>query len=252
MNDWSSTFLFHWSGQCLFFIPSQVGNSVPNRTLRDPKFFGPLAHALGSAIFFQNSIISSVYRLFTNSGPSAIPRLIVSVYIYAINAVFWAWGLAHVSVKSFKTVRPTFADLDASASVMFPPRLRWIAAPRLHPAPCHIWLGFAQSMLKFPVSNQLGVKAPTGFRSAFFQRAFQYRFGDAAITPAIPPWPRLGRTVKAYNRPPSKLLPRQILGTIGQYNTLSHHLLTLDSWLGLGSCLQHGSSLPPNYTRGAL
>jgi hypothetical protein len=66
--------------------------------------------------------------------PSAIARLIVPVVVDAINCQA-RWSFTHIGEKVLEAVKPTFADSDASPTVMFEKAFVWVAASRPHVHP---------------------------------------------------------------------------------------------------------------------
>lgn len=81
-----------------------------------PSEFGPCANGHTHSVEIDHPVGTSVVHLLNCGCPSAIPRFVVSVVVYAINRVADAWPLAHVSEECFK-VLPSLAYLDAATPV---------------------------------------------------------------------------------------------------------------------------------------
>lgn len=65
---------------------------------------------------------SSVHRLLHPGGPSAVARLVIAIYVDAIDAVFLAWAFSHVFKEILKPAlsQPSIADFDTPSTVGIP------------------------------------------------------------------------------------------------------------------------------------
>lgn len=62
------------------------------------------------------NVVDSICALFFLGCPSAIPRLIISIIIFSVDAVKLAWSRPHISNKVFK-LPPSLANLNSPAMI---------------------------------------------------------------------------------------------------------------------------------------
>lgn len=67
-------------------------------------------------------VIPAVVLLFLVGDPPAVPRLVVSVYVYAVNGEVVSVPVGHCPIsESLEAVQPLSADRDSAAAVIVPP-----------------------------------------------------------------------------------------------------------------------------------
>lgn len=86
------------------------------------------------SIYRHPSGRSRISRLLYSGGPSAISRLVVSVWVDSINRVLWGGLRPHVALKGPK-VHPRITHRDTPSSVVLPLLEIRIETPSFHPKP---------------------------------------------------------------------------------------------------------------------
>lgn len=118
------------------------------------------------AIYSFINVIHSIGALFFRGRPSAISRLIISIIIFSVNTVKFAWSWPHVSNEVFKS-SPSLANLNASAMMAMVFRMVSCTSYK-HSSPYFILSGLAHavSSLCYRVSCRklFCSLATTGFR----------------------------------------------------------------------------------------
>lgn len=141
--------------------------------MRDSSNSRPFGYCMTYSIALHFNIFASVIRLFFWKSPSAIFRLIVTIIVNSINAVFGSGRLSHIGKEVIKHM-PAFANCNPSASVI-PIALRfWIFASVQNCKPCPV--DFCSS---FFMSD---AQASTGFNFPLSQMLRFNRFRVAAFT----------------------------------------------------------------------
>ena len=82
----------------------------------------------------DNSVVASVILLINHQSPFAIGQFIIAVIINPFYRMFFGWRKSHIFQKIFKYF-PSFAYLNASGTVRFPPRCAGGRTPSNHVAP---------------------------------------------------------------------------------------------------------------------
>jgi len=247
MKTQLTTLLPSWSGQHLIIAPPQY-NPFVKSSFWDTCFRCPLIYALRFIAKLQYPVIPSVSSLLSRRCPSTVARFIIAVHIISINAVLRRGRFSHVGKKRLKAVSPSIANFNSPPAVVFPFFGRWVAASSFHVRPRPISFCPSHSML-FSGPRFFITQASARQCIARLESISPKSFFGSTVAPAIPARSRPCRSCEGYNRKPSKLLPRQVFDTLGRYNIFSHCLFTVGNWLGLDSCLPHGSRLSFNYTK---
>lgn len=84
----------------------------------DIKFSRPFRNGVRFAVACNEVISSRVTALFELCSPAAIFGRVVTVVVNPVYRMFRRWSQAHVFTKSLKTIDPTFANCNASASIV--------------------------------------------------------------------------------------------------------------------------------------
>lgn len=121
-------------------------HSVPDGVLASSNLFGPSFYAHRAAAICKPPVIAFVILLFLISRPSAIIRRIAFLVVNAINGVFLARWLSHISKKVLKTVPPAFAHANPFGTIFQIPWISAVIASRNHPSPDSIDSGLAHIM----------------------------------------------------------------------------------------------------------
>lgn len=234
-----------WSRQCIVSAPS-LGYSVTQRARLHAYFFGPLRNAFCLFVIGHKYVSRRIPALLFRCGPSAVLGSVIPVAVDSVNAVFRGGRFSHVFQEIFKLV-PAFADLYPSAPINFPLSRLGVETSSFHPGPRPVNPCSKHSMLW---SADM-MRASTGICVARQQRIGSNYLCGATVTEAFPDRhdvALLNAACVPRDKKPSKLLPRQIFDSLGQYNIFSHSLFTLGNWLDAWLCLQHGHALSFNYT----
>lgn len=101
------------------------------------------------------AVWASVSELLAPCDPAAISRFVWAIVINAVDGVAGRWLRPHVGQERLE-VAPALTDSDASATVVRPATVVWVAAPRLHRAPTIVlWaLGALRGMPVNPVDRR--------------------------------------------------------------------------------------------------
>lgn len=123
----------------LLIAKTKVVNPVPDRSVPEIQFSKPLIEQFCLPSVFNKNAGAPVDGLFLHVGPAAIARLIATIVVYAINAVFGRWARAHVRIEILKFL--------PSARSIKTKRLRvWVLTSLAHQSPSHVFGGFVQTV----------------------------------------------------------------------------------------------------------
>lgn len=97
----------------------------------------PVLQALGFAVDVYKHIVSSVAILHRSCRPAAVTRLVVAIYINAVNRVFAVRSFANISQEVLKLL-PAVANRDTSTSIVLVRRFGWPGAAGSHGKPASV------------------------------------------------------------------------------------------------------------------
>jgi hypothetical protein len=193
-------------------IPS-LAQPLQESAVIDAGAFGKLRNVYSGSIGTINvSMSAPIVRLLNACRPSAIARLVVCIYINAINRVIFGWGAAHVSQKILIPI-PARADLYTSAAITW---IAWgflVVAALAHTGPSSVFLGLCAA---FSVrSLDLAVKAPqatTAFCVAVLECSAMHETALTTITQAVPSEKSAARAIRSLGNDGkhSEFLPNKV------------------------------------------
>lgn len=185
-----------WFVQSAFRCPPAI-NTQFQRVSRYPDMPCPIRQGSGFPVVLDAMVRAVIVRLLHHSRPAAVAWFVISVYVNAIERVTRR-ALAHIQKKGLERVRPPFAHLDTSATVIGVARHFAIRASGFSSGPRTIRSGVPLSVrLKTSVIH-LALQAPAAFRES--GRAF------AAAFPHSPILVPLGCLSGSYHREASECL----------------------------------------------
>lgn len=162
------------------------------------------------SIYRHRDVVAFVLSaLLRRSRPSAIRRLIISVWIKPVDRVLRCRFSSHVSEEILKRVSPPVANLNTSAS---PPRIVLVPsaiAAFLHLQPGHILRRFAASRLSMSGAHSRQLffsEASARVRASATKIGSGHTFGASAIALAKPK----STVLFCQNNQSSKALPTEI------------------------------------------
>jgi hypothetical protein len=132
--------------ECSFYRPTIFRNSFTYSTIRQIKFITPLAHGHGFAFITDYLIASSIIRLLFLNAPYYIARLIISIVIYTLYAMFFARPFANIIKERLKGLIPWFMKFNPSAAISFIWLRFWVIATGFYCFPCLIFSRIALTM----------------------------------------------------------------------------------------------------------
>jgi hypothetical protein len=109
-------------------------------------FPGPFAKAFCFGSDFNPYVSSSVGCLNICGFPAAIRWFVISIYVYAFNAVFVRWFLPHVAQERIKGISPFVTYDYASFAVTVVSRIVRVVASRNHGTPSSVLGAFGPSV----------------------------------------------------------------------------------------------------------
>lgn len=121
--------------------------------------FNPLIQGKRQALKSEKNGVSSINVLFFPRGPFAVFWAIVSVYVASLQGKV-VWTFSHVLQKIFKTIQPSFAYLNTTATICSKMAIFGIATSALHATPCSVFLGVSAAMSKINISRFFSMDAP--------------------------------------------------------------------------------------------
>lgn len=175
-------------GRCcqrLFDAPTSV-DAVTKSADGNANLPGPLGHSQVFPLKLKSVIMARVVVLLLTCTPLAIAWLIVTIIIYALYTVLRPWFWPHISVEVFKTISPTFANLNTPITIILIAYLVWIFATRFDSAPSYVFSRIAQTMLCVSLLQHFCVGASTGLCSFFDKTSTQSYKKLFAVTLAKP------------------------------------------------------------------
>lgn len=172
----------HWLKDRLLDIPA-LGKTLKNALVRNAANTGPLANALGFAVYRKVFGVPLVVRLLKDGCPAAVFGAVRSIIVDAIKGMTFR-RLSHVG-KEIGEVQPAVTDLDSATSIRMVKLVGRALAPVFHLAPNSVKLA-----VRSPVSS---LSVSGGFVS------------QAAARPSVV---GLAQIATINNRIPSAIAPR--------------------------------------------
>ena len=153
------------------------------------KRFRPFGERLGLAERMDEYAVALVSGLFRWSGPAAVIRAIVGIYVNAVNRVGAGWCGSHVGKEVLKLV-PLLANLDSAPAVVWVILAAGIVAALHHVCPGLVFLGLlpdaGMAVRGVGFRSSLPLKASARPRMPVGQlRSINNGFGSA-LAPAAP------------------------------------------------------------------
>lgn len=169
-------------GKSVFYAHSIDAPSSPKPGVTYPVLLDELAHRHFSPVVFKEYVRSFVKLLFGARRPSAISRLVVSVYVYAIKLVRVGGAWAYIIKERLKIVRPPVAYFDASPAVKAVVLVLWVATPLLHVSPAGVLTRAASTMR----GEELTTVAAAAFYFPEPELLASGFYLHSALTPTLP------------------------------------------------------------------
>lgn len=152
------------SGQGFVNCPT-LRQSRNDRSTRDTCAPGPILDAHGLAIHGEKARFARVQNLLSARSPSAVVRRIRAVVVDAVDRMVLRWPRTHVGKKVSERVAPTFADENASASVVGIGDVVPVVAASVHGHPRQMFRRVCQTVRSRGANKSLAPKAATTPRS---------------------------------------------------------------------------------------
>lgn len=172
-------------GKGSFNWPSEQQASF-QRPWLEASFAFPLGNGQSRAGKGNASGRARVVRLFDLRGPSAIARLVVTVWIDSFNRVFFRCGRPHVVQEALKRRAPALAHRNATTAVGGVTGLLGVIAACLHRAPTPVSASAYGTMLRGPFRAPFIMKTAATTCEAATKRLTADVVASAAVTLAVP------------------------------------------------------------------
>jgi len=144
----------------------------------------PLCQCFCLSLISNKFIKPTVVVLLLLCCPTTISRLIVTIIVYAVNAVLWSWSMPHIGKKVFKLM-PAFADRNTATAVMFVGRRFFIATSLYHSVPNPVNRSAIFFMCRKIILRKLSaiviIKASARYSMPCFKRIALYNFSHSAV-----------------------------------------------------------------------
>lgn len=170
-------------------VPLCLEDSFFEGSVRDARFFGPVAKGLPATLILNIERIAAVSRLLFVSGPPTIIRSVVSAIVDPIQRVVIRWRLSHIFSESLKRIAPPGANRDADIPIVLIASRLGVEASVFHSCPSRV-----KASIRHAMSNsQLGsacsfllVEAPATCRVARLQIACLHNRSVSTVAYAVP------------------------------------------------------------------
>lgn len=150
-------------GQCALDGPAMIEPSAQSCVM-NASFVGPIFQNHASPLKFKPSISACISRLLIRGLPTAIPRLVISVVVFATDRMSQGRTAAHVFQKRRETIAPFLAHLDATAAIVLVScRIRSMASV-FGVLPSGVFSRFVIAMLRHLFLGGLITKAAAALR----------------------------------------------------------------------------------------
>jgi hypothetical protein len=161
---------FSWLHQ-FFDGPSSIMSPI-HCLWSNPDYFGPLCQGKRTALIRNFPTIAFIVALFFLSSPATIFFAIRALRINSVYAFPW-WANSHI-LQEIREIKPSFANRDASSTIIFIGSRFRIIASLQNPSPNHIRACASQPMfnswLRFDTSARFAISIPqaSGLDRDFF------------------------------------------------------------------------------------
>lgn len=209
-----------WRGKREFHRPSFI-QAGGERGAFQSALFSPFDHAHRSSVVCHNSITAPVALLFAWRGPANVTRLVMAVYVDAINRVTRAWTQAHMREEGLERRAPLLAYGDAAPAVsVIADVVRLVATP-LQVLPRSVLWRAVMAVYQMSRAREFAPKASARLAGAATQLTARNRGDGAAIAATTPPVVSARcHSVWTNHEKPSKTL-------IGQFDAMIRHACSL-------------------------
>lgn len=143
-------------------------DSMNEKTIFQTQSLSPFRQAQSFAAHFEEDVSRCVSHLFCMSCPSTVRGAVSFIAVDAIQAMLWAWAISDILSEVFER-KPTSANLDSSASIVFVLTLLLIVATALHPKPLLEKPRFRGSVSYGGLRSSFSLKASTTLSMSIFQ-----------------------------------------------------------------------------------
>lgn len=113
-----------------------------------------------SSYVFSELRVVRIVKLLLVSGPSAICRLVISLWVDAVDGVFGGGFWPHIRKKVYKTYPPSFANLDALRPIISITDIIRSGASLFHRAPRLIFRSSAPAVRVHDGANGFFMQTP--------------------------------------------------------------------------------------------
>ena len=145
-------------------------------------------------------------------GPSTIPRLVVSVIVYAINRMFRSWAWPHVLKVTRKRFIPFIAYRYSPPAVAVKLPGIWVLTTRAHSSPYIVFRRAAAIVLSHRISEQTAARFSSSTGHA-------RRLKDRILAARTPPSPLSDGTLITVRKPEGGKSSELLSYSNGSYNS---------------------------------
>ena len=110
--------------------------AILNRLVVDPRFLGQIGHEIRLTVKHIYVVSSRIAALLSCRRPPYVSRLIVTIYLDAVERVFRGWSRPNVVKECLKGRLPLRTHADAPTAVVLPRAEARISAPVKSLLPC--------------------------------------------------------------------------------------------------------------------
>jgi hypothetical protein len=169
----------HVDGGCYSPLDApSILDALGNNVARSAKFLAPLHGRERNARVRQPGVVPAIPALLLRCRPPAVARLVVAVYVDAVDRVSRRRSRAHI-LQERQKVGPSVAHLDSASTVIGVVFVGGKVAPDAHVAPCAVLRWLPRRVTVFAV---VIVPAAAAFAGAIAEPPDRGRFLSAAVT----------------------------------------------------------------------
>jgi hypothetical protein len=196
--------------------PAANGQPRINSVCVDADCVGPVRNAFGDPALDNPSGFLRVAGLLARSAPPTIARLIVSMHVFAVEAVFGRRAVAEFCVKLIKRC---IEKLNAPAAVRWVGRAGRVCASAIRPIVGVVLRGVGHPVSGIPQNGLFALPAPAGSNSFRpFEHCRAYGNNIAALTLTDPPGAPVRGVVVTQDQQAPKSLTGQVDKTRAAWN----------------------------------
>src|SRR3990172_6327170 len=92
-------------------------NSLAQSYFSDFKMLGPLRDCQTEAVGIVSNVCAAVAALFLLCGPTAFPKLVISIVVNAFNTMIVGGAGSHIGIKFQKREPPLFTNTNTSTAI---------------------------------------------------------------------------------------------------------------------------------------